>query len=91
LNGAPRIKKAGHRRFVNRSPRPKKIFLKINLCVYKPVLIHNFLHSVRLLADVIRSFVHYCLSGLNVDRAKIDYFVIVRPEAMTAPDREVPG
>jgi fumarate hydratase class II len=45
------------------------------LNVFKPVLIHNFLHSVRLLTDVIRSFVHYCLSGLTVDRAKIDYFV----------------
>jgi fumarate hydratase, class II len=45
------------------------------LNVFKPVLIHNFLHSVRLLTDVVRSFVQHCLSGLEVNRAQIDYFV----------------
>jgi len=45
------------------------------LNVFKPVMIHNFLHSVRLLSDATRSFVHYCLTGLEVNRAKIDYFV----------------
>jgi fumarate hydratase, class II len=45
------------------------------LNVFKPVMIYNFLHSVRLLTDVSNSFVTYCLSGLNVNRAKIDYFV----------------
>ena len=43
--------------------------------VFKPVMIHNFLQSVRLLSDSIGSFVHYCLSGLQVSRTKIDYFV----------------
>jgi fumarate hydratase, class II len=45
------------------------------LNVFKPVIIHNFLHSVRLLTDVSNSFVSYCLAGLGVNRARIDYFV----------------
>jgi fumarate hydratase class II len=45
------------------------------LNVFKPVMIHNFLHSVRLLSDASRSFVRYCLSGLQVNRPKIDYLV----------------
>lgn len=45
------------------------------LNVFKTVMIHNFLHSVRLLTDVTNSFVTYCLDGLGVNRAKIDYFV----------------
>ena len=45
------------------------------LNVFKPVIIYNFLHSVRLLSDAIRSFVHHCLTGLEVNRPKVDYFV----------------
>jgi fumarate hydratase, class II len=45
------------------------------LNVFKPVIIYNFLHSVRLLSDATRSFVHHCLTGLEANRAKIDYFV----------------
>jgi fumarate hydratase class II len=32
------------------------------LNVFKPVIIHNLLHSIRLLADTCRSFTAYCLS-----------------------------
>jgi len=45
------------------------------LNVFKPVIIYNFLHSVRLLTDVSRSFVSHCLTGLEVNRGRIDYFV----------------
>ena len=45
------------------------------LNVFKPVIIHNFLHSVRLLTDASGSFVRHCLIGLEVNRARIDYFV----------------
>ncbi len=40
------------------------------LNVFKPVMIHNFLNSVRLLADACRSFVDHCVNGmeLNLDR-----------------------
>jgi len=42
------------------------------LNVYKPVMIHNFLHSVRLLHDALRSFVEFCIAGLELNRARID-------------------
>jgi fumarate hydratase class II len=42
------------------------------LNVFKPVMIHNFLHSVRLLHDATHSFVKYCISGIELNRAKID-------------------
>src|SRR6476661_7211973 len=42
------------------------------LNVYKPVMIHNFLHSVRLLKDAIRSFVEFCISGIELNREQID-------------------
>jgi len=35
------------------------------LNVYKPVIIHNFLHSVRLLADGARSFDEHCAVGIE--------------------------
>src|SRR3984893_13858782 len=45
------------------------------LNVFKPVMIHNFLHSVELLADACNSFVEHCAHGIEVNRAKIDHYV----------------
>ncbi|HSE31778.1 MAG TPA: class II fumarate hydratase [Pyrinomonadaceae bacterium] len=42
------------------------------LNVFKPVMIHNFLHSVRLLHDATHSFVKYCISGIELNRTQID-------------------
>jgi len=42
------------------------------LNVYKPVMIHNFLHSARLLHDAIGSFVEFCISGIELNRDQID-------------------
>jgi len=42
------------------------------LNVFKPVMIHNFLHSVRLLADACRSFREHCVEGMEIDRLRID-------------------
>ena len=42
------------------------------LNVYKPVMIHNFLHSSRLLHDAISSFVEFCISGIQLNREQID-------------------
>jgi fumarate hydratase class II len=42
------------------------------LNVYKPVMIHNFLHSVTLLRDAIQSFVEFCISGIEINRDQID-------------------
>ena len=41
------------------------------LNVFKPVLIHNFLQSVRLLADGARSFDEHCARGIEPDRERI--------------------
>lgn len=45
------------------------------LNVYKPVIIFNFLHAVRLLADACRSFREHCASGLEINREKIERYV----------------
>ncbi|HZQ54456.1 MAG TPA: class II fumarate hydratase [Bryobacteraceae bacterium] len=45
------------------------------LNVFKPVIIHNFLHSVRLLSDACRSFTEHCALGIEVNRSKIDEYV----------------
>src|SRR5229473_5129212 len=37
------------------------------LNVFKPVIIHNFLHSVRLLTDACRSFTDHCIEGMELD------------------------
>jgi fumarate hydratase class II len=42
------------------------------LNVFKPVMIHNFLHSVRLLKDATRSFIDFCISGIELNRDQID-------------------
>ncbi len=41
------------------------------LNVFKPIVIHNFLQSVRLLADGARSFDEYCARGIEPDRERI--------------------
>jgi len=41
------------------------------LNVYKPVMIHNLLHSIRLLADAMVSFTDHCASGIEPNRQTI--------------------
>jgi fumarate hydratase class II len=41
------------------------------LNVYKPVMIYNFLNSVRLLSDACRSFTDHCIVGMELDRDRI--------------------
>ena len=45
------------------------------LNVFKPVLIHNFLQSARLLADGARSFDTHCARGIEPNRARIEELV----------------
>ncbi len=42
------------------------------LNVFKPLLAHNFLQSVRLLADGIQSFDEHCAHGIAANRERID-------------------
>jgi fumarate hydratase class II len=45
------------------------------LNVFKPVIIHNFLHSVRLLSDACRSFTVHCILGIEANREVIAGYV----------------
>ena len=44
---------------------------QFQLNVYKPVILHNVLESVRLLADACASFDRYCARGLEPDLDRI--------------------
>ena len=45
------------------------------LNVFKPVMIHNFLHSVRLLDDACKGFVEFCIEGIELNRVQIDEYL----------------
>ena len=45
------------------------------LNVFKPVMIHNFLHSVRLITDGCHGFVEYAIKGMEINREQIDEYV----------------
>ena len=45
------------------------------LNVFKPVMIHNFLHSVRLIHDACHGFVEYCIKGIELNRDQIDHYL----------------
>jgi fumarate hydratase class II len=45
------------------------------LNVFKPVIIHNFLHSVRLLSDACRSFTRHCAAGIEPNLERINQYV----------------
>jgi fumarate hydratase class II len=41
------------------------------LNVYKPVLAHAMLQSIRLLSEAVRSFTDHCVTGIRADKARI--------------------
>ncbi|GGJ89714.1 class II fumarate hydratase [Pseudomonas matsuisoli] len=43
----------------------------LQLNVFKPVIIHNVLQSIRLLADGCRNFNEHCIAGLEADEAQM--------------------
>jgi fumarate hydratase, class II len=45
------------------------------LNVFKPVMIYNFMHSARLLTDACRSFVEFCVEGLQANTSRIREYV----------------
>jgi fumarate hydratase, class II len=42
------------------------------LNVFKPLIIHNFIHSAKLLSKGIESFTHHCIAGLQPNAPRID-------------------
>lgn len=45
------------------------------LNVFKPVMIHNLIHSIRLLADSMQMFTEFCVKELTADEKRIRSFV----------------
>jgi fumarate hydratase, class II len=45
------------------------------LNVFKPVMIHNLLHSIRLISDACRGFVDFCINGIEINRTQIDEYL----------------
>jgi len=45
------------------------------LNVFKPLIIHNILQSIHIMADSSKSFAKYCIRGLKADKKKIKYFL----------------
>ncbi|HXZ88047.1 MAG TPA: class II fumarate hydratase, partial [Candidatus Binataceae bacterium] len=45
------------------------------LNVFKPVIIHNLLHSITLLSDACGLFTKYCVDGIQPNREKIKHYV----------------
>ena len=45
------------------------------LNVYKPVMIHNFIHSVNIVADSCHSFTEFCADGIEVNKKQIQHYV----------------
>lgn len=60
------------------------------LNVFKPVIIHNLLHSVRLMTDACRSFREHCVQdnskrpGVTPNKAQIDRYLSSSPMLVTA-------
>ena len=44
----------------------------MELNVFKPVIIHNVLHSIRLIGDASISFTDHCVAGIEANRKQID-------------------
>jgi len=59
------------------------------LNVYKPVIIHNVLGSIRLLADACDSFRENCVAGLEVDKARVETLMRQSLMLVTALNRHI--
>jgi fumarate hydratase, class II len=45
------------------------------LNVFKPLIIHNILQSIHIMADSSKSFANYCIKGLKVDKKRIKHLL----------------
>ena len=59
------------------------------LNVYKPVIIHNVLGSITLLADACASFRENCVAGLEIDRERIESLMQKSLMLVTALNRHI--
>ena len=54
------------------------------LNVFNPVMVYNFLNSVRLLSDTMVSFARNCLDGLKVNREVVSHYLDISLMNVTA-------
>jgi fumarate hydratase, class II len=59
------------------------------LNVFKPVMIHNLLHSAGLLTDVLHGFVEFCIKGIWLNRERIQGYVERSLELVTALNQRI--
>jgi fumarate hydratase, class II len=59
------------------------------LNVFKPVMIGNFMHSVRLLSDTCRMFVPFCVQGMEANLQRIQEYVENSLMLVTALNRRI--
>ena len=59
------------------------------LNVFKPVMINNFMHSVRLLSDTCRMFVEFCVEGMEANVKRIQEYVENSLMLVTALNRHI--
>ena len=59
------------------------------LNVFKPVMIHNILQSIRLLADACDSFRSNCIDGLELDEKRVDALMRQSLMLVTALNRHI--
>ena len=59
------------------------------LNVFKPVMISNFMHSVRLLSDTCRMFVEFCVQGMEANVKRIQEYVENSLMLVTALNRHI--
>jgi fumarate hydratase class II len=59
------------------------------LNVFKPVMIFNFMHSVRLLSDTCRMFVDFCVAGMEVNLKQVQHYVETSLMLVTALNQHI--
>jgi fumarate hydratase class II len=59
------------------------------LNVFKPIIIFNYLHSVRLLADSCRSMVEHCVVGIEPNHERIAHFLSDSLMLVTALNQKI--
>ena len=52
-------------------------------------MIHNYLHSVRLIHDACHGFVDYCIAGIELNRDNIDHYLRNSLMLVTALNRHI--
>lgn len=48
---------------------------QLQLNTYKPMMLYNVIHSIRLLSDGMMSFNNHCIMGLKLNKNKIDHYL----------------